>query len=425
MSNFTKFKKNIENNLQDNLQIILLFLFSVHFGGIEEKLLWIWGIAGVAFFVKKYKKIRIDFHSVLLFLILLIYSTVYKYHFTESKSYTWGQMIQMLILPILMYFLCRLIVYQKKESYIEKLLWAIAGGTFLYSLLNYTVYLNEGFPNYERAWGDFWSQEYLYATQHSYWGVFAAALVGYAFCCLFEKKWIKSFLALLSVIISNYINLVVGNRMVLMTTIVATGLCMVMFLIINWNDSRTIRSSIFAFLITIVILLISVTLSWEVLAESPYYLRIMTFMSRDGGILHNIRFQMAAETLRQLPEYPFGGGYIHPLGAPGAHNYWLQAANDTGIVTLILWTVYIILVIVDAVHLLWQKQVEKRIKYMLVSMIGASGAYLMMEIGGGGMIDYIIFFVMLSAILHQKVRDARENGREKKYVGDYNRNAAS
>ncbi|OUQ23005.1 hypothetical protein B5E77_16190 [Lachnoclostridium sp. An131] len=401
--------KVISRRITEHLNLILLFLFSAHFLGIEEYLLWIWGIVGIALFVKKNKRILIDFHGVLVVSIFLIYSMVYKYYFAETKAYTWQQMIQMMALPVIMYFLSRQIMFQKKNGYIEGALWTVVGGTFLYSILNYIIYLKEGFSSGGRAWPDFWAHQPLYATEHSYWGVFAASLLGYGVCSLFEKKIFRGLTAILAAIILNYINLDVDNRMVLMTTVVTVFLCILIFLIINFKNLKKIAVSGLTMAGIAGIIAVVIGVNWEKITGSEYYAQLMTMMSRDGGILHNVRFQMIAETLRQLPQSPYGGGYIYPAGFAGVHNYWLQAANDTGVIVLFLWGIYGILMVMDAVRLLWLKQISIRIKYMLIPMIGASGAYLMMEIGGGGSSDYIIFFVMLSAMLHQIVKDAKKH----------------
>ena len=68
------------------------------------------------------------------------------------------------------------------------------------------------------------------------------------------------------------------------------------------------------------IIAVVIGVNWEKITGSEYYAQLMTMMSRDGGILHNVRFQMIAETLRQLPQSPYGGGYIYPAGFAGVHN---------------------------------------------------------------------------------------------------------
>ena len=401
--------KVISRKITEYLNLILLFLFSVHFLGTEEYLLWIWGIAGIALFIKEYKRILIDFHGILIVSIFFIYSVVYKYYFTETKAYTLHQMVQMMVLPVIMYFLSRQFMFQKKNEYMEGVLWAVAGGTFLYSVLNYIIYLEEGFIPGGRAWPDFWLHQPLYATEHSYWGVFAAALLGYGICGLFQKKIFRGLMAELAVLVLNYITLDVNSRMVLMTTVVAIFLCVLIFLIVNIRNRKKIAVSALVLAGIVGIIAVIVAVNWDKITENAYYAQLITMMSRDGGILHNVRFQMIAETLRQLPQSPYGGGYIYPAGFAGVHNYWLQAANDTGVVVLFLWGIYGILVVYETVRLLWLKNISIRIKYMLIPMLGASGAYLMMEIGGGGSCDYIIFFVMLSAMLHQIIKNAEKH----------------
>lgn len=402
--------KSIKNKVNGtSIYLLLFFLYSLHVFLIQDELLWIWGIAGIVCFVMAQKKLLLGLQGAVLCIITPLYAFVYKYYFTETRGYTWINVIYMIFLPIFVYILCRQFAWKKGTRTLEAAFWCIAGGTFLYSLLNHWMYIKEGFLN-GRIWKEFWGGEPIYATEASFWAVFITALAGYGLSCLLHKEWKKGIAALTGVLIGNWINIQVGNRMVFMTTFVAAVICLGMFFIMNRKNRRAIWTAIGVIGAALLVFGVLIYLNMDRIQQSTYYTAVI---SRDGGIFHNIRFVMIKETLEQLPDSPWGGGYIYPAGVPAAHNYWLQAANDTGIITLILWVIYTVITIVDAVRLMFLENISNGVKYMAVSMLAAVAAYMMMEQAGTGRWGYVNFYVMLSAFIHQMVANEVKRGRKR------------
>ena len=114
-----------------------------------------------------------------------------------------------------------------------------------------------------------------------------------------------------------------------------------------------------------------------------------------------------------LPSHWKGGGTMYPAGLSCVHNYWLQAANDTGIVTFVLWMIFNATVVVSMVRCVISPYIEARMKYLVLPLMCAVISYLSMEIGGQGKSEYILFYVILSAILHQLMKN-----KYKKYKND-------
>ena len=83
------------------------------------------------------------------------------------------------------------------------------------------------------------------------------------------------------------------------------------------------------------------------------------------------------------------------------HNYWLQVANVSGIVPFVLWMIVNISAVGDVIRLIRSPYVSNKIKYMFIPMLSSIVGYLMMEPGGTELNRYIIFYVMLLAILKQ------------------------
>lgn len=94
------------------------------------------------------------------------------------------------------------------------------------------------------------------------------------------------------------------------------------------------------------------------------------------------------------------------------HNYWLHASNHTGIITLILWVIYTAITIVNVERLMFLENISSRVKYIAVPMLAAVAAYMMMEQAGTGRWDYVNFYVMLFAFIHQMVANEVKRGRK-------------
>ena len=397
--------ENIKKQLNvSNLYLILFFLYSLRIFGIQDEILWVWAVIGILYFVVRQKKLLLGFQGVILCVITPVYALVYKYYFTEIRGYTWKDAIYMIFLPVFMYILSRQFAYKKKEKMLELGLWCIAAGTFFYSLLNHWMYLKYGFPWGGRISVEFWSGDAIYATESSFWAVFITALAGYGICCLLRREWGRGIAAWAGVIIGNIINVQIKNRMVFMTALVAAVISLGMFFILNRKNGKAVWRAVIALAVVLLAAAAVYYGNLEEIQQSSFYLSVI---NRDGGILHNVRFDMIIDSLRQIPQNLTGGGHIHPAGYYAVHNYWLQVASDTGIVTFILWIIYNILVIIDAIRLVFIKNIDSKVKYMVIPMIAAVAAYMMMEQAGTGKWYYVNFYVMLAAMMHQMIQNKK------------------
>ena len=83
------------------------------------------------------------------------------------------------------------------------------------------------------------------------------------------------------------------------------------------------------------------------------------------------------------------------------HNYWLQVANVSGIIPFILWMIVNISSIGDVIKVIKSPYISNKLKYMFIPMLASIVGYLMMEPGGTESNKYIIFYVLLIAMLKQ------------------------
>lgn len=386
------------------INVFLLFLLSLHVGGYSEKRVIKWAIIGVIGFAFLNKKIILDWNILILLFALVVYSFIFKYYFGDIDYFSWWNMEDVILPPILMYILCKQLVWKQSERRVEIIILVICLGTFFYSILNHTVYLQEGFLLGGRIWNDFWTHQPVYATEFSYWGVFIVGLLGYGIYCMHKRKWIQGITICLCVIIENYIHIIVGNRMVLMVTIVVAGINVLLYVFLNRKNRNKVRKVLYGAISILAIAVSIMAFNIGGIRNSTY---MEQFFHRDGGILKNVRFQMIWEAILMLPSHWKGGGTMHAAGFNMVHNYWLQVANDTGIFPFVFWMAFNILGLAAIIRLIISPQISAKMKYMIVPVFGAIVSYLMMEIGGQGKSDYIIFYVMLISILNQTVENIK------------------
>lgn len=378
------------------VNLILVFLLAVYFKGFPEKYILIWGAVGSVIFWYLNKTICLDLDFLILAMAVIVHSVMMKYYFTDALTYTWDKMGKAIMVPLLLYLVAKQMQWKQSERKTEIILIALGLGTFFYSLLNYWSYLQEG--PIGRVWKDFWIHIPIYATQFSYWGVFIVGLLGYGFYCLCERMWIRGVCILVCIGVVNYINIVVDNRMLLVITIIVMVMNVFLYLLFNRKNKKRVRMICLTVLV-IVFQVIGVFLfNVGGIKDTIYFTH---FIERDGGIFRNVRFSAMWEAICLIPSHWKGGGTMHAGGFNGVHNYWLQVADDAGAFPFIMWMIFNLSALYSVFELIGSPYVSQRIKYMLIPMLGAVVAYLMMETGGRELTHYIIFYIILVALMKQ------------------------
>ncbi len=408
------------NTLKDNLgtimkwiNIVFLFLFSLHLFNFPDKYIILWCVFSTAIFWLQYKKLCLDKIFWILALAIILNGLGTYYYLAEELSYTLGDIIKMVVPTILIYPFMKQMVWNKEESYVELIIVAIVFGTFLYSLLNHSAYVEHGFSSdgtVGRIWVEFWTDYPMNATHHSYWGCFIAGLSGYVIYCFAQKKWLSGIIITAFIVIENYIHIVVDNRMVLCTTALAFVAGFFLFLYLNRKDKKKLKQ-ILVFMILLSIIAVAAFMADVFGIRSSGY--VQRFTTRDGGIFNNVRFQMISEAIRMLPSHWKGGADMWTAGWYHVHNYWLQVANVSGIIPFVLWMIVNVAALWDVVKVIKSSLISEKIKYMLIPMLASIVGYLMMEPGGTELNRYIIFYVMLLGLLKQLASKSKGENVEK------------
>lgn len=393
-----KLDSDKKNNIYFVANLVLLFLLSMHVGGYSAEKTVFGSVISILFFVLINRRLVMDFNVYVLSVAVVSYGFIFQHFFGQMEYWSWWNFSDAVLPMVFVYIACRQLSWNQCRNRIGILFLCIGIGTFFYSILNHWVYLKEGFLFGNRIWNDFWTHTPYYATEFSYWGVFIVGLIGYVIYCFFEKKWIRGIIICLMIGVENYIQIVVDNRMVLMVTVVAAGISVLLYIYLNRKEKKRLKLMMLILFGIIVVACGILLFNIGNIKDSTYY---QHFVSRNGGIIKNIRFQMIWDAICLLPSHWKGGGAMYTEGYSCVHNYWLQVANDTGIFPFIFWMIFNISACISLFKLIRNDKIDQGLKYMVVPMIGAVVSYLMMEIGGQGKSDYIVFYVILVAFLHQ------------------------
>lgn len=410
-----KFSKENFGELMKWLNLAFLFLFSVHLFGFPDKYIILWCAFAIAVFWFQNRRLCLDKVFWILALAILLNGLGTYYYLRETLSYTWKDIFKMVIPTILVYPFMKQAAWGKEDEDIEKILMAIVFGTFVYSMLNYYMFWRDGYMIIEgaeggRNWSDFWTHYGWRATHYSYWGCFIAGFSGYALYLLLEKKWIHGIFYIVLIILENAAQIAVDNRMVICVTAVSLGVSLVMFCYFNIKNKDKIKKALLAAMAVVVCVALILALDLFGVRSSGYFQR---FLTRNGGILRNDRFQIMFEAIKLLPSHWMGGGDMWAAGYQHVHNYWLQVANVSGIIPLILWTIVNISVVCDMFRLLRSPEISMKLKYRFLPLMIAIICYFMMEPGGTESNWFIIFYVLLIALLKQMVNQPNRKKVEK------------
>ena len=296
--------------------LILLCVFSSIYG-IKMEYIFVWLILSCFFLSVLLHRCVIDIQVVFLLVGMIIHSFNFE---DRMEKYIYSFM------PFLFYCFGKLFVFSevKKERIrnTKVIILILTLGLFCNSILNAFMYYSEGFSN-GRRWKEFWSQMDIPATQHVFWSLLIVGLMFYG-VYYFKKDIILNGIIVIGGLWSLWFSLVTGSRLLCMVFILVLGMNAILYVYLN-RDKKTVMQGMKICVIAFFVLSMILIGVWVLNLFDCRYILKNSFWSRDGGILHNIRFEAQISALKQLLEYPFGG---RQMQLPGdlyfVHNVWLD-----------------------------------------------------------------------------------------------------
>ncbi|SFI04096.1 hypothetical protein SAMN04487830_1198 [Pseudobutyrivibrio sp. OR37] len=312
----------------------------------------------------------------------------------------WSDVRLVFVLPMI-YLLGNASVGNDRRKYAVRTCWGITAlnfGMFFQAILDH---INKFFePRTDRTWYSFWKDDYEVSTVFDIGFIIMVSSLYYAFKERKKRKYLYR-ITIINVILCIVFSLESGGR----TTVF---MCAVMLLVLggadviysfpNYSAQAKKRIVIILSIILIIALVGILMFTSNILGIHDLYMN--SFLGRDGGILHNVRIQIAIQSLRDAINVPQGGWYgSELLRGGGSHNTWLEFARRYNTFVFVIMILYICFTLINCAKQIFSKD---NIKYLVLGAVISMLIYMNMEpVGANPSYYYVIFFIFVSGIINK------------------------
>lgn len=341
------------------------------------------------------KKIYIGLREILLFFTMLTYIW-----FSGRRNLTG---ISIVLLPLLAQMTSQYLM-NGGEGHTDraKRIWMLLGvfviGYTLHAILNAKVFLDMG-PDYQgRHWLDFWTGVSTPATQHNIYFLPALAAVFPAVLYIRKQKAV-CIAALAAAVFSFWFSAISQSRTPLVIFAIVLVWGIFLWIVFHRRDKKARKIMLIGAVVILAAVVAGALFVW-LNFDTIQTTRIYTTLHRDGGILHNVRFEAQRNVIRQLFDYPWGGYQMDLVVLEMAHNVWLDIAKAGGLLPFTGLVIYTLLAIYDMVKLLKNANVSSALKYVISSLWAALMLYYMVEPALEATVQFIVPWMYMNGIAY-------------------------
>ena len=301
------------------------------------------------YFVVSRRQIRLDIGDALIFTGMLSYYWIWQYSF-------WDGLILGLKVTS-MYQIGKYLIeyspakydeylysngkddhdYKDSIIYIAYAMIIIAVVLFVRGILNH-LWLIDNVRYYE--WPDMYGNVML-KTHHEFYLIMISSLLVFGIMSFSRNIKALGLMLIIVPIMANLLALVGNERLVVVASAVTAIIVFALFVV----EQRIYKKRSFIAITTVIVLMLGILIVFFVnntMGIHDWYTQ--SLWSRDGGILHNVRFQMMNKSISMLSDYPFGHCEVSLYNSKDypnvifdyAHNSWLDIGRRGGIIPLII-----------------------------------------------------------------------------------------
>lgn len=285
-----------------------------------------------------------------------------------SNQFPIGRLLQFLIAPILAYFF-GYILPQRSTFSCKTMFFSLAFGTFFHGALNYFYSLNGGLEEGQRNGLDVWSDEVLSATHQGALFTMCSSLLFYGL--FIEKSKKLKIIIVLSTMIGFLNALNTATRTLVYLTILMFILNIFLYLYFHEFNKKVILKLLFVVIFCcffVVLLYIGDVFNMKSTIEnSSLFSRLTSDYHQEYMESGDPRFTRMVYMLQNMIYYPLGGNHMHEV-VSYAHNLWLDAGDDAGIVVALLLFSYSLSTTFTVLKLITKKNVPTEEKYICFSL---------------------------------------------------------
>ena len=140
------------------------------------------------------------------------------------------------------------------------------------------------------------------------------------------------------------------------------------------------------------------------LKDNDIVVAFINNLSKDGGILNNVRFVAQRKALSQLFDYPMGGT-SNELGIIMAHNLWLDMAIAAGLIPFFAFIAYTLWTLYELIRFVFTKGIDTEVKLMIAGIYVAFFLFYMVEPAFNASIHFITPWMLINGLVHGYLSD--------------------
>ena len=341
------------------------------------------------------KKAVIGLREILLFFTMLTYIW-----FSGRRNLTG---ISIVLLPLLAQMTSQYLMnggegHTDREKRIWMLLGVFVIGYTIHAVLNARLFLDMG-PDYQgRYWLDFWTRSDTPATQHNMYFLPVLAVVFPAILYIMKQKAV-CIITLAAAAFSIWFSAISQSRTPLVIFVIVFVWGIFLWVIFHRRDQKARKIMLIGAVVILAAVAAGALFVW-LNFDTIQTTRIYTTLHRDGGILHNVRFEAQRNAIRQLFDYPWGGYQMELAVLEMAHNVWLDMAKAGGLLPFAGLVIYTLLAIYDMVKLLRNANVSSALKYVISGLWIALMLYYMIEPALEATVQFIVPWTYINGIAY-------------------------
>lgn len=290
-------------------------------------------------------------------------------------------------------------IHRNSEKIFFWLLLVLVAGHCVHGILNSYLFLDKQWDNGDiRVWLDWWTKFYLPGTAQIVYFLPALAMVFPGIIYFKNRKLFYSVMIVCAAFFT-YIAMYSQTRTSVLILPLVFAAQLFLYVILEWKKVKKILSTKQA-KITGIVLIVALAAAIFLLKDHPVVKEFMGIMSRDGGILNNIRFKLQRMALEQLFVYPMGGDQMSFMGYPHAHNAWLDMANMGGIIPFFAFVIYTLVTIYELIRWLMKKYIPVERKLLMAGVYGAFFLYYMVERAYESSMHFMTPWFFINGLVH-------------------------
>lgn len=385
-------KDKIQNYTFGIMIVFFLCYFTQIFNFPNEMVVVIGALLCLMVIVQQ-KKIRIDIEICLLTLTMISYFLI--------VNGMQGLLFSIAYTPMMIHVLTTYAVNasDRKNRTINILLMTLVIGFTVHGILNsYMYYAGYVVPG-TRRWADFWSRGIIPGTQHAIYflpmmSLFVPAIL------YFKKRKCFNVLVILLTAFFGYTSLATRSRMTILIFAILLFTQVLVFAFLETEKVKKILADKRMWW-CIVILLFVMTGSFFAVKNTEVMTAFINNMSKDGGILNNVRFVAQRQALGQLFDFPMGGRQMEMVLGNYCHNTWLDMANAAGLIPFFAFTGYTFYTLYKLILFIQKRYIETELKLIVTGIYAAFFLFFTVEPALDASVHYLTPWVFLNAVIQE------------------------